>query len=60
MTIVSTTILLSYLVEGRDRVQATVLDITFCFVAAALLMTAGGGLERIRCRATAHAQAWPA
>jgi len=41
MTIVTLTILLSYMVEGRKVVQSTVLDMTFCFVAAVLLVTAG-------------------
>ena len=34
--------LFSYLIEGRRVVQATVLDCAFSFVAAALLMAAGG------------------
>merc|ERR1712223_494946 len=42
MCIVSLTILFSYLIEGREVVQSTVLDATFSFVAATLLMTAGG------------------
>eukprot|EP00088_Acartia_fossae_P013957 TRINITY_DN17402_c0_g1_i1.p1 TRINITY_DN17402_c0_g1~~TRINITY_DN17402_c0_g1_i1.p1 ORF type:complete len:171 (+),score=24.81 TRINITY_DN17402_c0_g1_i1:30-542(+) len=42
MGIVTPSILLSYLIEGRDRVQVTVLDCAFNFIAGALLMTAGG------------------
>merc|ERR550519_735473 len=42
MCIVSLTILLSYLLEGREVVQSTVIDAAFCIVASALLMTAGG------------------
>ena len=42
MCIVSLTILLSYLLEGREVVQSTVVDSVFCFLAAALLLTAGG------------------
>merc|ERR1712062_604882 len=42
MGIVSFTILLSYLMEGREVVQSTVIDAAFCIVGAALLMTAGG------------------
>ena len=32
----------SYLMEGREVVQSTVIDAAFCIVGAALLMTAGG------------------
>jgi len=42
MGIVSLTILISYLVEGRRVVQGTVVDSAFSFIAATLLMTAGG------------------
>merc|ERR1711997_29951 len=42
MCIVSLTILLSYLIEGREVIQSTVIDAAFCIVASALLMTAGG------------------
>ena len=42
LAIVSITILLSYLIEGREVVQSTVIDATFSFLAATLLMTAGG------------------
>jgi len=42
MCIVTLTILLSYMVEGREVIQSTVLDIAFCFIAAILLVTAGG------------------
>ena len=42
MCIVSLTILLSYLMEGREVVQSTVVDAAFSFIAATLLMTAGG------------------
>ena len=42
MCIVSISILLSYLIEGREVVQSTVIDATFSFLAATLLMTAGG------------------
>merc|ERR1712126_39630 len=42
ITIVSLTILISYLVEGRRVVQGTVIDAAFSFTAATLLMTAGG------------------
>ena len=42
MCIVSLTILLSYLIEGREVVQSTVIDAAFAFIAATLLMTAGG------------------
>jgi len=42
MAIVSPSILLSYLVEGRKVIQATVLDCAVSFIAAALLMCAGG------------------
>jgi len=41
MAIVTLTILLSYLVEGREVVQSTILDTVFSFVAACLLVTAG-------------------
>ena len=37
----------SYLWEGRDRIQATVLDCAFSFIAAALLMSAGGQYYRV-------------
>ena len=49
MAIVSLTILLSYMVEGREAVQGTILDVAFCFIAAALLITAGGG-QTLYCR----------
>ena len=42
MSIVSLTILASYLIEGREIVQSTVIDATFCIIAAALLLTSGG------------------
>ena len=42
LAIVSISILLSYLIEGREVVQSTVIDAAFCIVGAALLMTAGG------------------
>ncbi|XP_023344791.1 uncharacterized protein LOC111714021 [Eurytemora carolleeae] len=42
MAIVTPLILISYLWEGRDVVQSTVMDIAFSFIAAALLMCAGG------------------
>merc|ERR1712212_1047416 len=42
MSIVSLTILISYLVEGREKVQSTVIDAAFSFIAAALLMACGG------------------
>ena len=32
----------SYLIEGREVIQSTVIDAAFCIVASALLMTAGG------------------
>ena len=35
-------IVFSYLIEGREVIQSTVIDATFCIVASALLMTAGG------------------
>jgi hypothetical protein len=34
----------SYLMEGREAVQCTVMDAAFCFIAATLLMCAGGEL----------------
>ena len=45
MAVVTLTILLSYLKEGREVVQATILDVAFCFTAAAMLITAGGGAQ---------------
>ena len=42
MAIVSLTILASYLIEGREVVQSTVIDSAFCIIAAALLLTSGG------------------
>merc|ERR1719319_998739 len=41
MAVVTLTILLSYLKEGKEVVQATILDVAFCFTAAAMLITAG-------------------
>ena len=41
-TIITPMILLAYAVEGRKRVQATSLDAIFSFIAAALLIAAGG------------------
>jgi hypothetical protein len=32
----------SYVMEGREAVQCTVMDSAFCFIAATLLMCAGG------------------
>ena len=42
MAIVTPMILISYLMQGRDVIQSTVIDIAFSFIAAALLMCAGG------------------
>ena len=42
MAIVSLSILASYLIEGREVVQSTVIDSAFCMIAAALLLTSGG------------------
>merc|ERR1711915_533732 len=42
MSIVSLTILASYLIEGREVVQSTVIDSAFCIIAATLLLTSGG------------------
>jgi len=42
MCIVSISILISYLMEGREVVQSTVIDAAFSFLGATLLMTAGG------------------
>lgn len=42
MAIVTPLILLSYVMEGREAVQCTVMDSAFCFIAATLLMCAGG------------------
>ena len=42
MSIVSLSILASYLIEGREVVQSTVIDSAFCIIAAGLLMTSGG------------------
>ena len=39
---INISVFFSYLIEGRDRVQGTVLDCAFNFIAGALLMTAGG------------------
>eukprot|EP00092_Neocalanus_flemingeri_P008823 GFUD01009496.1.p1 GENE.GFUD01009496.1~~GFUD01009496.1.p1 ORF type:complete len:171 (-),score=30.23 GFUD01009496.1:134-646(-) len=42
MSIVSLSILASYLIEGREVVQSTVIDAAFCIIAATLLLTSGG------------------
>jgi len=42
MAIVSLSILASYLIEGREVVQSTVIDSAFCIIAAGLLLTSGG------------------
>ena len=42
MSIVSLSILASYLIEGREVVQSTVIDSAFCIIAACLLLTSGG------------------
>merc|ERR1711864_5954 len=42
MSIVTITILISYLVEGREKVQSTVMDAAFSIIAATLLMACGG------------------
>lgn len=41
-TVITPLILLAYAVEGREAVQSTSLDSLFCFVAAVMLITAGG------------------
>lgn len=40
--IITPVILLSYVMEGRQVVQTTVIDAAFSFIAAALLLTSGG------------------
>merc|ERR1711872_163764 len=42
MAIVTPVILVSYVLEGRDKIQSTVMDCAFCFMAGILLMCAGG------------------
>jgi len=43
-SVITPMILLAYATEGRKTVQATSLDLIFCFVAAATLIAAGGEL----------------
>jgi len=40
--VITPMILLAYALEGRKSVQATSMDMIFCFVAATLLIAAGG------------------
>merc|ERR1711892_836500 len=42
MCIVSISILASYLLEGREKIQSTVMDAAFSFIAATLLIACGG------------------
>ena len=46
--IITPIILLSYCWEGKDVVQTTVLDAAFAFIAAAMLIAAGGK-QNLKC-----------
>ena len=43
-TVITPLILLAYVLEGREAVQRTSLDALLCFIAAGMLIAAGGGL----------------